>query len=92
MNSNVKGLITTDASIRKKYCFDETEFFEDELLGRAHAAGNSDSEEKCVQCGFPIICGEEALEIISNGDLLHRQCLEEYIEENLSEFAHVLNR
>ena len=84
--NHAKGVIVTDRSIRKKYCFDDTEFFEDELVSRAHAY-DACSEEKCVQCGFPIVRGESALEIISNGDILHRQCLEEYIEENLSEFA-----
>ena len=84
--------MTDQSNKSKKYCFDEDEFFEDESYCIASIARQAalDNCEKCVQCGFPVVPGEEALELQANGDIIHRQCLEEYIEENLDIFARVI--
>ncbi len=72
---------------KKKYFFDEDEFFEDASWSPSRDHQHSGICERCIQCGFPVIPDEDALELIANGDVIHRACLEEYIDENLSLFA-----
>jgi len=46
-----------------------------------------DNAEKCCQCGYPILEGEEALQLYINGDVIHKECWQEYAEENASSFG-----
>lgn len=71
------------------YSFSNDEFAEDELFLREDGIKlcACSSDEKCVHCGFPILPGEEVLELLDNCDIIHRQCWEEFAEENLDLFA-----
>ncbi len=41
-----------------------------------------DNAEKCCQCGFELLPGEQAMEIHISGDLIHKSCWCEYADEN----------
>ncbi len=46
-----------------------------------------DDAEKCCFCGCAIMPGEKAIQLYANGDVLHRQCWQEYAEEYTEAFG-----
>ena len=46
-----------------------------------------DNAEKCCQCGYAILPGEEALQIYVNGDVIHKECWQDYADENTKIFG-----
>ena len=46
-----------------------------------------DNAEKCCQCGFAILSGESALQIYANGDVIHKECWQDYADENADAFG-----
>lgn len=65
---------------------------EDELLtddGIFAAKYNTvyDNAEKCCLCGCAIMPGETALQLYANGDIIHKQCWQEYADEYTDAFG-----
>ena len=46
--------------------------------------------EKCMYCGYEIVKGEEKAIVISTGDTIHRNCWQDYAEDNFYELCHML--
>ena len=43
----------------------------------------------CAQCGFEICPEDAVLRILSTGDLIHRDCWNDYAEDNADDFTEV---
>ena len=46
--------------------------------------------EKCMYCGYDIVKGEEKAFVVSTGDTIHRNCWQDYAEDNFYELCHML--
>ena len=46
-----------------------------------------DNAEKCCFCGCAMLPGEVAMQLFSNGDVLHRSCWQEYADEYAETFG-----
>ena len=65
----------------KPEAMEEELLSEDGIFARKYSTVY-DNAEKCCQCGYPIIPGEQALQIYCNGDVIHKECWLDYAEEN----------
>ncbi len=59
---------------------------DDGILAVRHSA-YIDNAEKCCQCGFELLPGEEVMEIHTSGDIIHKSCWCEYADENHKVFG-----
>ena len=41
----------------------------------------------CAQCGYRFARGDEALRVKATGDIIHRECLMDYTEDNMNELT-----
>ncbi|MBQ7399102.1 MAG: hypothetical protein IJW06_01395 [Clostridia bacterium] len=41
----------------------------------------------CAHCGYRFVTGERALWIKETGDIVHRDCFNDYTEDNIGEFT-----
>lgn len=46
-----------------------------------------DNAEKCSYCGCAIMPGETGLRLYANGDVIHKQCWQEYADEYTDSFG-----
>lgn len=73
--------------IKNKYIQQEEVLLsEDGILSVKHR-DYINNAEKCSQCGFELLPGEEVVEIHTNGELIHKSCWCEYADENLDIFG-----
>ena len=73
--------------IKNKLQITEEELLSEDGIFAARFDTVYDSLEKCCHCGYPILSGEEALELYSNGDIIHKDCWQEYADENIGAFG-----
>lgn len=65
----------------------EEELLSDDGIFAARFNTVYDNLEKCCLCGYEIKPGEKAMEIHCNGDLIHKECWQEYAEDNIESFG-----
>ncbi len=65
----------------------EEELLSDDGIFAAKYNTMYDNAEKCCYCGCAIMPGEKALQLYANGDVLHRQCWQEYADEYTESFG-----
>ncbi len=71
----------------KKYEEQEEEFLSEDGIFFKKGREHFDNAEKCCHCGFELLPGEEAIVLFSTGDVLHKNCWNEYADENTSFFG-----
>ena len=65
----------------------EEEILSDDGIFAAKFETVYDNAEKCCQCGYPINPGETAFQLYANGDVIHKECWQEYADENAGAFG-----
>lgn len=73
--------------IKTKYEKQEEELLSDDGIFAVKKSTYFDCCDKCCQCGFELLPGEDAVEIYATGDVIHKGCWNEYADENADIFG-----
>ena len=84
---NFAGKEDETKMIKNKLEITEDEILSDDGIFAAKYNTIYDNAEKCCQCGFAIMPGEDAVQIYVNGDVIHKQCWQDYADENAGAFG-----
>ena len=68
----------------------EREILDEEGLFATGERLNDTDCDKCMYCGYEIVPGEEKAFVISTGDTIHRNCWQDYAEDNFYELCQTL--
>lgn len=71
----------------RKYKEHEEEFLSEDGIFFSKGRERFDNAEKCCHCGFELLPGEEVITLFGSGDIIHKNCWNEYADENTSYFG-----
>ncbi len=59
----------------------------EELINTNNCSNFSGHITVCAQCGYRFVSGDDALWVKETGDVVHKDCFGDYIEDNAAEFT-----
>ena len=61
-------------------------YFDDYESDGAVCGGRTKTVCRCAQCGYGICGIEDAVEVTATGEVIHKDCWNDYAEDNSEEF------